>query len=70
MDAFRSTSWNLEHRHADGSWSRLEPVREAHDPAETDPERSWTSAVRLFICRSCDEEVRIRTDEPDAEAPR
>ncbi len=70
MDAFRSTSWNLEHRHSDGSWSPLQPVHEPHDPAETDPERGWTAKARLFICRSCDEQVRVVQDAGESAAPR
>jgi hypothetical protein len=58
MDALRSTGLQLEHRHNDGSWSVLE--REAHDTADSDPERSWLSGL-LFRCRSCDEQVRITT---------
>jgi hypothetical protein len=52
----------LQHRHGDGSWSDLRP-RDVHDPAETDPERSWASG-RLYVCTTCDEQVRIAPDEP------
>lgn len=50
----------LQHRHNDGSWSDLE--RRAHDPAGGDPERGWADA-QLFVCTTCEEEVRISTDE-------
>ena len=55
MDAVRSSSFGLEHRHSDGTWSRLE---RDHDAAEGDFERSWLSGL-LFRCRSCDEQVRV-----------
>jgi hypothetical protein len=62
MDTVRSTSFGLEHRHNDGSWSRLE---RDHDTAEADPERGWLSGL-LFRCRSCDEQVRVTTSrEPE-----
>ena len=62
MDTVRSAGLQLEHRHSDGSWSRLE--RE-HDTAEHDPERSWLSGF-LFRCRSCDEQVLVTVDrDPD-----
>ena len=56
MDTLKSSGFQLEHRHSDGSWSQLERV--AHDTAEHDPERSWLSGL-LFRCRSCDEQVRV-----------
>jgi hypothetical protein len=58
VDTLRSSGLQLEHRHSDGSWSRLE--REPHDTTERDPERSWLSGL-LFRCRSCDEQVRVTT---------
>lgn len=53
----------LQHRHADGSWSQLEAA--GHDPASGDPERDWLNG-QLFVCKNCGEEVRIshRADEP------
>lgn len=48
----------LEHRHSDGSWSRLEPRSSHHDPAENDPERDWAYG-RIYVCAGCNEEVRI-----------
>jgi hypothetical protein len=51
----------LEHRHSDGSWSRLEPDTSHHDPAEHDPERGWAKG-RIYRCRACDEQVRVIDD--------
>ena len=48
----------LEHRHSDGSWYELEPVRTHHDPAQHDPERDWDQGM-VFRCEACEEEVRI-----------
>lgn len=52
----------LEHRHSDGTWGRMEAEPEHHDPAQHDPERGWQHG-RVFICRACEEEVRISTPE-------
>ena len=46
----------FEHRHSDGSWERME--QSAHDPAALDPEAGWADGV-VFVCRTCDEQVRI-----------
>jgi hypothetical protein len=51
----------LQHRHNDGSWSDL--TRKAHDPASNDPERGWNDA-ELYVCTSCEEEVRVTTTQP------
>ena len=56
----------LEHRHSDGSWGRLE--RAAHDPAQNDPERSWNN-TELYTCSRCDEQIRVRhTESADGES--
>ncbi len=54
-----SAQLHLEHRHSDGSWSRLE--LSPHDSAEVDPERSWLRGT-IFRCKSCDEQVVVSTD--------
>ncbi len=53
-----ATALRLEHRHADGSWSALEPRPSHHDPAENDPERDWANG-RIYLCTTCSEEVRV-----------
>jgi hypothetical protein len=55
----------LRHRHSDGSWAPLAEVSRSHDPAGSDPERSW-GVGRLFRCTRCAEEVVVETDEPPA----
>jgi hypothetical protein len=57
---FAELSFELEHRHNDGSWSRLE--RATHDPAQNDPEREWNN-TELYACSRCDEQVRVRHTE-------
>ncbi|HSK53454.1 MAG TPA: hypothetical protein VLA44_11910 [Clostridia bacterium] len=47
---------SLQHRHADGTWSTLEPAH--HDPAQHDPERDWSQGA-IFVCKVCEEEVRV-----------
>ena len=47
----------IEHRHDDGSWSRLEPAE--HDAAAHDPERDWAKGKTIYTCPTCDEMVRI-----------
>jgi hypothetical protein len=51
----------FEHRHSDGSWNPLEPVRGHHDPAEHDPERQWEHG-QIFRCKVCEEEIRVSLD--------
>lgn len=58
-------SFELEHRHSDGSWSRLE--RSHHDPADHDPERDWANTT-LYRCSRCDEQIRVRSL-PDTRPP-
>ena len=60
-------SLGLQHRHSDGSWSPLEP-RSSHDPADHDPEREWASGT-IYVCPTCDEQVRVKTIE-DKSKPR
>jgi hypothetical protein len=52
----------VEHRHADGTWSTMEPKREPHDPAELDPEEDWQHG-HVYICKACQEEIRIEAEE-------
>ena len=47
----------IEHRHDDGTWSRLEPS--AHDAAAHDPEREWVKGKTIYTCPICDEQVRV-----------
>ena len=54
--ASRFSGLVVEHRHSDGSWGQLE---QAHlDAADHDPEREWGNHA-LFVCTTCDEEVRL-----------
>jgi len=55
----REAMMRLEHRHSDGSWSRLEPRPQHHDSTEHDPERGWTDG-QLYACPTCDEQVIVR----------
>jgi hypothetical protein len=55
---YLETSFQLEHRHNDGSWSSLSEERTHHDAAEHDPERRW-GIRRIFRCKSCGEEVAV-----------
>lgn len=48
----------IEHQHADGSWSVMEPA-DAHDPADRDPEREWERG-HVYVC-ACGETVRVET---------
>jgi hypothetical protein len=57
-------SFALQHRHNDGKWERLEQ-RTHHAPADHDPERDWERG-RLFVCPSCEEQVRIVTTDGEA----
>lgn len=60
-------SLRLEHRHSDGSWGTFERV--PHDAAEHDPERDWVKGHVLFSCTTCDELVRVATDEEPIAGP-
>ena len=48
----------LLHRHSDVDWSPMQEVSR-HDPAATDPERSWMSGARVFRCSACEAEIVI-----------
>jgi hypothetical protein len=50
-------SLDIQHRHSDGSWGTFEQ-RSHHDAAEHDPERDWASGT-IYVCKSCDEQVRV-----------
>jgi hypothetical protein len=52
----------LEHRHTDGSWNRLQ--RSHHDPADHDPERDWVKG-QIYSCSTCDEQIRVSAPESD-----
>lgn len=55
----REAMMRLEHRHSDGSWSRLERQPQHHDPVDHDPERAWADG-ELYACPTCDEQVIVR----------
>jgi hypothetical protein len=57
----------LEHRHGDGTWGRMEDKGGHHDPAAHDTEQDWQYG-RVFVCPSCEEEVRIGPSEPGSPA--
>ena len=59
----------VEHRHSDGTWGRMEDRGPHHDPAAHDPERDWQHGQhgRVFVCASCEEEVRIGLGASDAD---
>ncbi len=54
---FDYANMKLMHRHG-SEWVELERAPH-HDPAEHDPERLWGRGVRLFRCKSCEEEVAV-----------
>ena len=56
----------LQHRHDDGSWVRMERVPEGEP--EHDPERSWLTG-RIFRCTTCDEQIRVDPGEPEDGGP-
>jgi len=58
--------YRIEHRHADGSWSPLEPIH--HDSAAHDAERSWLRRA-IFRCSRCDETVTVTVGMGEDEAP-
>ncbi len=61
------TTFQVEHRHGDGSRGVMVEQRPHPDAATDDPERSW-GVGRIFRCKSCDEEVSIVPADPN-EAP-
>ena len=62
----REAMMRLEHRHSDGSWSQLERRPQHHDSADHDPERGWVKGD-LYVCPTCDEQVRVRDSSDDEE---
>jgi hypothetical protein len=57
------SGWNLEvgriqHGHGDDQWHDMVEVAPAHDSAEHDPERDWSSG-RIFRCTTCADEIRV-----------
>ena len=52
----------VQHRHNDGSWGDLAPRSDHHGPADHDPERDWPEG-RIYVCTTCDEEVRITSED-------
>jgi hypothetical protein len=56
--------FRVEHQHSDGSWGEMEP-QDPHDPE--DPERGWQKG-HIYICRACNETVRISAELPEGEA--
>lgn len=50
-------SLRLEHRHSDGSWGELK--RSHHEVADHDPERDWAKGGAIYVCTTCDEQVRV-----------
>ena len=56
----------FEHRHDDGSWATMEPSH--HDPASHDDEAGWSEGV-VFVCKGCDEQIRVRRREDEASRP-
>jgi hypothetical protein len=69
MDRLRLAELDLhmEHRHGDGSWAALERRPDHHDPSDHDPERDWARGA-VYVCTTCDEEVRVTPSE-GIEAP-
>jgi hypothetical protein len=67
MDQGRFTEalLRLEHRHSDGSWSRLEARPQHHDATDHDPERTWLEGAQLYVCSTCDEQVVVRNPVDD-----
>jgi hypothetical protein len=66
----REIEFQISHRHSDGTWGRMEERPTHHDPAQHDPERSWSHG-RIFQCTSCEESVTlVPGDEGGAPAPR
>ncbi len=53
----------LEHHHGGDEWHDMHEVTQPHDPADSDPERSWANG-RIFKCNVCEDEIRVTV--PDA----
>jgi hypothetical protein len=58
--------FRIEHRHADGSWSPLEPIH--HDAADHDGERSWLRRT-IFRCTSCATTITVTEGDGEDEEP-
>jgi hypothetical protein len=58
MERVYAQDLRLMHQHKDGSWAELQEQPAHHDAAHHDPERGW-SIGRLFVCRSCPEQVAV-----------
>jgi hypothetical protein len=57
----------LQHRHADGSWSPMEPIH--HGQPDHDPERSWLKGL-IFRCTTCSAEVSVTQGPEEEGAPK
>jgi len=66
MERVYAQDLRLMHQHTDGSWSEMEERREHHGSAEHDPERRW-GIGRLFVCRTCPEELVVTAGHEDRE---
>ena len=58
---------HIQHQHSDGSWQDLEA--RPHSSADSDPERDWAEGT-IYVCKRCDEMVRVKLDEEDETALR
>lgn len=58
------TTFQVEHRHSDGSLGVMVEQRPHHGAPDHDPERSW-GRRRVFRCDGCDEEVSVIVGDPD-----
>jgi hypothetical protein len=58
--------FRIEHRHADGSWSPLEPIH--HDSAAHDGERSWLRRT-IFRCAGCSAAITVTEGDGEDEEP-
>ena len=56
----------IQHSHGGDDWHDMIEVTPAHNVAEQDPERSWTTG-RVFRCSTCEDEIRVMG--PDEEPP-
>ena len=53
----------LEHHHGENDWHEMVEVSQAHDSAESDPERQWTTG-RIYRCSTCEDEIRVVPPDP------
>ena len=58
--------FRIEHRHADGTWSPLEPL--PHDSAAHDGERSWLKRT-ISRCSSCASTITVTAGGDGEEEP-